>query len=180
MLKKGGEVQNLAIQKIWRKTEAKSQRVIRRGRGSDEDRQDVRQEATMLLYLAIQRERFRGKTDAELIAFYNQTFLFVWMDRVRKRDQMPMNVLEEYSGPIDHSIEEILIQLEIETKAKRKLEECLKKLDEKGVKIIKWRYFEVPPFSWEEIAQRLAYNTAQTAQNKGGKGMKQLRICMGG
>ncbi len=178
MMRKGGETQNLAIQKLWQKAEYKSWQVVRKGKGNEADRKDTRQEATMLLYLALSKGKFRGETDAELIAFYNQTFLFVWLDKVRKRKQMPPAELEGYIASIDPTVEETLIQLEQETHINKELEDCLKKLDEKGANIITWRYFEIPPVSWDEIARRLGYKTTQAAQNKGGKGMKQLRLCM--
>ena len=178
MIKEGGEVQNLAIRKLWSSTENKCRKIVQKGRGSKEDQEDTRQEATMLLYLAISQNKFRGNTDAELVSFYKQTFLFVWLNKVRKRDQLPLSDLQEYASSIDKSIEESLIQLELQTKSRRKLKECLDKMDQKGLEIIKWRYFEIPPISWEEIAKRLGYKTTQAAQNKGGKGMKSLRICM--
>lgn len=179
MMKKGGDAQNRAIQHLWKVTHSRCQQVIRKGRGSEEDQKDVRQEASMLLYLAINQGKFRGNTDAELIAFFKQTFLFVWLDKVRKRDKMPLAELEGYTSSIDASVEEMLIKLEEESKSNRALENCLKKLDEKEKDIVKWRYFDIPPASWDAIAKRLSYQTAQAAQNKGGRGMKKLRICMG-
>ena len=147
MMRAGGEKQNEAIQSIWRKTEWKTRRIINKGRGLDEDWKDIRQEATMLLYQAITQGKFRGTTDAELVAFYSQTFLYVWMDRLRKRDRMPEADLGGNNISVDPSIEETLIQLEIETQSYQKLEECLQKLDEKGRQIVRWRYFEISSLS---------------------------------
>ena len=140
--------------------------------------EDTRQEATVLMLLAIRKDNFRGNTDGELIAFFNQTFLYVWMAKIRKRDKLPLAELNTFYQTIEKNIEETLIQLETQTTLYQKLENCLKKLDKMGEKIIGWRYFEKPPVSWEVIARRLGYQTAQAAQNKGGKGMKMLRICM--
>lgn len=178
MMRQGGEVQNRAIQLLWKKTDRRCRRVIRKGRGTDEDLMDTRQEATMLLYLAISEGTFRGETDAELITFFNRTFLFAWMGKVRKRDKMPQTNMEETISD-DSSVEELLIQLEAKTASHRQLKACLDKLNQDIQQIVQWRYFEIPPISWQDIAQQLNLGSAQAAQNKGGRGMKQLRICMG-
>lgn len=178
MIKEGDEAQNRAIQTIWKKTDYKCRNIVRKGRGNQEDLEDTRQEATILTLMAIRKNTFRGSTNGELVAFFNQTFLYVWMAKIRKRDKLPLTELNTYSTTIEKNVEDALIQLETQTIINRKLEHCLKKLDDIGKKIISWRYFEKPPVSWEIIAQRLGYQTTQAAQNKGGKGMKKLRICM--
>ncbi len=178
MILAGGAARGRATLELWRLTHKANRRVVQKNKGNKEDLEDLVTGATEALYVFFDKgKKLRYQTDSCLVAYF-KGIVFNMGTGGQSSKELLLGEFEEDIADLDESIEEMISQAEEQNSMYSKLEDCLKKLDEKCQKIIKWRYFDEPQVQWTDIAKRLGY-VEQSARNQGGRCMRRLRQCMG-
>jgi RNA polymerase sigma factor (sigma-70 family) len=164
-----------AVVFLYRETAQSVLRLVLKYGGTEADRDELMNEAFLVLIDCVEREKFRFQS--RLSTFYMGICRRIWFNWRKKASKVAGQVrpLEEMQGmePMSESAE---VALEKSEKL-HILNLCLDKLGERGKQLLLLSR-EVPALSWPEIAQQLAYSSHQTAKNAAQRFMKRVADCV--
>ena len=143
--------------------------VIKFG-GSEDDALELLSEGVMVFLRNIEQGKFRH--GSQLKVYLVGICKFLWRDHRRKGVALKQVPIEEHLEPVlKENVGDHMERLEIV----ELIQKCLGQLQQACRELFQWRYFEGKPAAWEVIAQRLGYENAQVARNKGQRCMKSLK-----
>ena len=164
--------QDDAIKHLYRVQYRTVQVYINQNGGTDEDAEDIFQDAVVNFIQVLQAGKFRGECSAG--TFLNSLARYAWLNEFKRKNRARLR--EEKFGrgmeTIEIDISETLVTREI----KLELQELLSTLGETCKKILLAYYYE--ELSMKEILQQLDYENEQVVRNKKYKCLKKLEAVL--
>ncbi len=156
-----------ALQYLYKQHYAMIENLIRKNSGSEEDAQEIYQEAMLVVYEKLNQPAFQ--LSCSLKTYIYSVCRNMWMYQLRKNEQAETRFqdFEQYL-PIDHTPAEGE-NPEYETL----LNEVMNYIDDKCRQLLELFYYHNLPL--ETIAQKLGYNNSNTAKSKKNKCMEKAR-----
>lgn len=159
-----------AISQLYRTARDHVIRMVVKYGGSEDDALEILSEGVMVFLENIKQGKFRK--GSQLKVYLIGICKFLWRDHRRKNIQLNQVPIETYMEPVlNEAVTDHLERLE----TVKVIQICLDKLQEACRELFKWRFFEGQPAAWEVVAQRLGYDNAQVARNKGQRCLKSLK-----
>lgn len=159
-----------AISQLYRSARDHVVRMVVKYGGSEDDALEILSEGVMVFLENIKQGKFRK--GSQLKVYLIGICKFLWRDHRRKNIQLNQVPIETYMEPVlNEAVTDHLERLE----TVKVIQICLDKLQDACRELFKWRFFEGQPAAWEVVAQRLGYDNAQVARNKGQRCLKSLK-----
>ncbi len=159
-----------AISQLYRTARDHVIRMVVKYGGSEDDALEILSEGVMVFLENIKQGKFRK--GSQLKVYLIGICKFLWRDHRRRNIQLNQVPIETYMEPVlNEAVTDHLERLE----TVKVIQICLDKLQEACRELFKWRFFEGQPAAWEVVAQRLGYDNAQVARNKGQRCLKSLK-----
>jgi RNA polymerase sigma factor (sigma-70 family) len=156
-----------ALQYLYKTHYAMIENLIRKNSGSEEDAQEIYQEAMLVVYEKLQKPDF--KLSCSLKTYMYSVCRNMWMYQLRKIEQKQTRFSDfEQFIPVD----EILTEGE-NPEYESILGEVMLLIDDKCRQLLELFYYH--NLSLEIIAERLGYNNSNTAKSKKNKCMDKAR-----
>jgi RNA polymerase sigma factor (sigma-70 family) len=156
-----------ALQYLYKTHYAMIENLIRKNSGSEEDAQEIYQEAMLVVYEKLQKPDF--KLSCSLKTYMYSVCRNMWMYQLRKIEQKQTRFSDfEQFIPVD----EILTDGE-NPEYESILGEVMLLIDDKCRQLLELFYYH--NLSLEIIAERLGYNNSNTAKSKKNKCMDKAR-----
>jgi RNA polymerase sigma factor (sigma-70 family) len=157
-----------AIRFLYRENFELLSRYVLNNSGSEQDAEDIFQEAMIAFVNLAQAGKFRGESSI-------RTFLFVlnkniWLNELKRRGRAEVRE-EKYERLIDQQGQSISLAIEMQ-QSKNELMKAIEELGENCKKILLLFYYE--NHSMKEIVSHLPYENEQVVRNKKSKCLKKL------
>jgi RNA polymerase sigma factor (sigma-70 family) len=156
-----------ALQYLYKQHYAMIENLIRKNSGSDEDAQEIYQEAMLVVYEKLNQPAFQ--LSCSLKTYIYSVCRNMWMYQLRKNEQTEARFQDfEQFLPIEQEA----IEGEI-PEYEAMLSEVMGFIDDKCRQLLELFYYH--NLSLELIAQKLGYNNSNTAKSKKNKCMERAR-----
>ena len=159
-----------ALAHLYRAARDHVVRMVLKYGGREDEALEVLSEGMLIFLRNIDEGKFKGAS--QLKVYLVGICKYLWRD-VRKRAALAKTVpMEAHLEPVlKESVAEHLDRMDTVALVRS----CLDQLTEACQELFRWRFFEGEPAPWEVIAERLGYDNAQVARNKGQRCMKSLK-----
>jgi RNA polymerase sigma factor (sigma-70 family) len=155
-----------ALQYLYKLHFAMIENLIRKNNGSEEDAQEIYQEAMLVVYEKLQKPDF--KLSCSLKTYIYSVCRNMWMYQLRKNEQNQTRFSDfEQFIPVEEAIAGENPEYEA------MLGEVMNLIDDKCKQLLELFYYH--GFSLEIIAEKLGYNNGNTAKSKKNKCMDKAR-----
>jgi RNA polymerase sigma factor (sigma-70 family) len=155
-----------ALQYLYKQHFGMIENLIRKNNGSDEDAQEIYQEAMLVVYDKLQKKDFQ--LSCSLKTYIYSVCRNMWMYQLRKNEQNQAR-FNDFEQFIPVEAEEIDENPAYETM----LTEVMGLIDDKCRQLLELFYYH--NLSLEIIAEKLGYNNSNTAKSKKNKCMEKAR-----
>lgn len=160
----------MAIAHLYRSAREHVIRLVLKYGGQEDEGLEVLSEGVMVFLKNIDQGKFRH--GSQLKVYLVGICKYIWWDRSKKAASAKTISMEEYQEPV---LEEAMSEHLDRKETVKVIQHCLHQLKEACRELFRLRYFEGEPAAWEVIAERLGYDNAQVARNKGQRCMKSLK-----
>lgn len=155
-----------ALQYLYKQHFGMIENLIRKNNGSEEDAQEIYQEAMLVVYDKLQKKDFQ--LSCSLKTYIYSVCRNMWMYQLRKNEQNQAR-FNDFEQFIPVEAEEIDENPAYETM----LTEVMGLIDDKCRQLLELFYYH--NLSLEIIAEKLGYNNSNTAKSKKNKCMEKAR-----
>lgn len=158
----------VAIAFLYRSARESVIRMVIKYGGQEDDALEILSEGIMVFLRNIDRGKFLQQS--QLRVYLIGICKFLWRDQ-RKKDIF----LKQKTGEaLQEPVAEVVDHLE-QRETVRAIQMCLDRMKEACRELFRLRYFEGEAAPWEVVADRLGYDSAQVARNRGQRCMKSLK-----
>ncbi|MEM7037286.1 MAG: sigma-70 family RNA polymerase sigma factor [Bacteroidota bacterium] len=145
-------------------------RMVVKYDGTETDALEMINEGMLVLVRNVKRGDFESRS--KLRVYLIGICKLLWRNRlkVRAKEQKQVEITEQEAG-FSASVMDHLERAENAALVRR----CLANLKEVCQNIFQWRYYLSEPLPWDMVAEKLGYDNAQVARNRGQRCMKALK-----
>lgn len=160
----------IAIAQLYSTARGHVIRMVVKYGGSEDDALEILSEGVMVFLQNIAQGKFRH--GSQLKVYLIGICKFLWRDHRRKNIQLNQVPIEAHLEPVlKETVADHLDRMDTVALIQR----CMDHLQDACRELFRWRFFEGQPAAWEVIADRLGYDNAQVARNKGQRCLKSLK-----